>query len=314
MQSTKYRYLFMGTPEFAVTVLNHLIETIGAPLLVVSQPDKPVGRKALLTMSPVKAYAVERGLPVLTPDRLSDDETLTSLIDYRADFVVTAAYGKILPLALLASPTHGCLNVHASLLPRYRGASPVSSAILAGDDATGVTIMSMDQGIDTGPLLSRIHVAIAPDDTTETLMHKLALAAGPLLVETIDGVLHGSLSEEPQNNDEATLTRQLKKADGVLDFKRDAAYLERQVRAMQPWPRAYATLATRLIYVLAAEVIEAAEHEALPGTIVALDAGIDVACGQGVLRLLRILPAGKREMAASEMAHNLRVGDAFTIE
>lgn len=314
MQSTDYRYLFMGTPEFAVTVLDHLIETIGAPLLVISQPDKPVGRKARLTMSPVKAYAVERGLPVLTPDRLSDDVTLTTLMDCRADFIVTAAYGKILPLALLAAPQHGCLNVHASLLPRYRGASPVTSAILAGDEATGVTIMSMDQGIDTGPMLSRVQVAIAADDTTESLMHKLAVVAGPLLVETIEGVWHGSIKEVAQNENEATLTRQLKKGDGALDFRRDAAFLERQVRAMLPWPRAFSTLAERVIYVLQAEVVETTSELATPGTIVALDDGIEVACGKGVLRIKRILPAGKREMAAHEMAHNLRVGDAFTIE
>lgn len=310
---TNRRYIFMGTPAFAASILEYLLGKDIKPLLVITQPDRPVGRKAILTPSPVKQLAVEHHLDVLTPERLMDDDLLQQIQSLKPEFIVTAAYGKLVPLALLALPEYGCLNVHTSLLPKYRGASPVAAAILAGDEETGVTIMQMDQGLDTGPVLTQASIPIEPADTTGSLTGKLATLAGPLLVKTLEGVLSGKLRELPQDEANATLTSRLTNKDGALDFSQSAAYLERQVRAMQPWPTAYGFLAERKINVEKAEVVSSDCLSEAPGTIVGLTAGIDIACGEGVLRLLEIVPAGSKRMPATALAHNLTLGDRFQV-
>lgn len=309
--TTKCQYIFMGTPSFAVTVLDAFSKVFGPPLLAVTQPDKPAGRKAVITPSEVKRYARERGIGVITPERLSDDQVAEQIRNLRPEVIVTAAFGKILPLSILALPERGCLNVHASLLPRHRGASPVAAAILAGDRETGVTIMQMDQGLDTGPILKQTSLVIAAEDTTGSLTARLAELAGPVLADTVQGLRAGTVREQPQDNEAATLTRILTKRDGALDFSRSAAELERRVRAMMPWPRSYCRLGDSVIHVERAVCADPVRSGPEPGTIVGLDGGIDIACREGVLRLLEIVPAGRKRMQASAMAHNLNPGDRF---
>lgn len=310
---TDRRYIFMGTPAFASSILEYLLNKGFKPLLVITQPDRPVGRKAILTPSPVKQLAVEYNVDVSTPERLMDDDLLRNIQSLKPEFIVTAAYGKLVPLALLAMPEFGCLNVHTSLLPKYRGASPVAAAILAGDKETGVTIMQMDQGLDTGPILTQKSIPIDPEDTTGSLTEKLATIAGPLLIKTLEGVLSGKLRELPQDEANASSTSLLTNKDGLMDFTTSAVYLERQVRAMKPWPKAYGFLADRKINVEKAEVISEDRVSEAPGTIVGLTGGIDIACGQGVLRLLEIVPAGSKRMPATALAHNLTLGDRFRV-
>ena len=229
----------MGTPLFSVSIIEALIE-ISTVVAVVTQPDKPVGRGKKMEASPVKEKALQDDIPVLEPKRLRKDaDILETLRNYCADLFVVAAYGQILPLNVLEMPKYGCINVHASLLPRWRGASPIQSAILAGDEKTGVTIMQMDEGMDTGAILIQRDLPVLREDTGETLSNRLSELGRDLLIEVLPAYLRGDLKPIPQDNTQATYTSLIKKEDGFLDLNLNAVVLERKVRAFNPWPGTY---------------------------------------------------------------------------
>ncbi len=299
---TMPRIVFMGTPEFAVPSLNALIvhhEVVG----VVTQPDRPAGRGRQLSESPVKQAARAAGLAVIQPSKLREPDAMARLTAWAPDVIVVAAFGQILKPAVLDLPLHGCINVHASLLPRHRGAAPIAAAILAGDAETGITIMRMEVGLDTGPVIAKRAEPIRPDDTTATLTARLAQVGAELLSDTLPDYVSGKLQPTPQDNALATYAPQLKKEDGHLDFTRPAIELERRVRAFAPWPGAFA-LWNGHLKILRASVIEEARAE--PGVVFQSEGGLAVACGAGALLLGEIQPAGKKPMPAADFARGAR--------
>lgn len=307
------RVIFMGTPEFAVPSLQALLaqhEIAG----VVTQPDRPSGRGRKLVASPVKELALAHSLPLFQPASLRPPEAVAHLAAWRPEVIVVAAFGQILRAPVLDLPPHGCLNVHASLLPRYRGAAPIAAAILAGEAVTGVTIMRMDEGMDTGPLLAQAECPIAPDETTATLSAALADLGAQLLVDTLPGWLAGQVKARSQDSSRATYCRPLQKEDGRLDWTRPAAHLDRQVRACDPWPGAYTTWQGQRLKVLRARARPEQPSTARPGPpeatrpgqVVELDGGIGVVTGRGVLELLEVQLAGKQPVDAGAFARGQR--------
>jgi methionyl-tRNA formyltransferase len=293
----------MGTPEFAVPSLAALLRA-HTVVGVVSQPDRPAGRGRQVAAPPVKTVALAAGVPVIQPRRLSEPTAMEQLTAWAPDLIVVTAFGQILKPAVLDLPPHGCLNVHASLLPRHRGAAPIAAAILAGDTETGATIMRMDVGLDTGPILTQRTLSIAPDDTAGTLAEKLAPLGAELLIDTLPAYLAGTLTPQPQDNDLATYARQFKKEDGRLNFTRPAIELDRQVRALHPWPGAFAMLADAPFKVLQARPIPGVSGT--PGEVVDTPEGPGVVCGAGALLLLEVQPPGKRPMPARDFARGAR--------
>lgn len=296
------RVVFMGTPEFAVPTLQALDrhhEVAG----VVTQPDRPAGRGRKLLPSPVKEFAVERGLEVLQPRSLQPAGVVRHLVGWQPEVIVVAAFGQILRPEVLDLPRHGCLNVHASLLPRYRGAAPIPAAILAGDDRTGVTIMLMDPGLDTGPVLSQAESPIGSRDTTASLTDRLARMGAGLLIETLPGWLQGRLTPQPQDEALATYCRPLRKEDGRLDWTRPARYLDRQVRAADPWPGAFTTWQGQRLKVLRARPRPDWPATGEPGLVTAQDTSAGVVTGEGQLELLEVQLAGKRAMEVEVFLH-----------
>ncbi len=239
-----------------------------------------------------------RGLPVFQPETLRSPEAVARLAEWQPEVIVVAAFGQILRPDVLNLPPYGCLNVHASLLPRWRGAAPIPAAILAGDTTTGVTIMRLDEGLDTGPILAQAECPIAPDDTTATLTARLADLGARLLIETLPGWLAGEVQPRPQDPSQATYCRPLRKEDGLLDWSRPAADLDRLVRACNPWPGAYTAWQGQRLKVLRARPHPAWQGEGPPGLVVALPDGLGVVAGQGLLELLEVQLAGKKPLAA----------------
>lgn len=299
------RVLFMGTPDFAVPALRALTEQANAGLAVagvVTRPDRPAGRGRRLALSPVKQFALEHDIPVHQPGPLRRPEALALLREIAPDLIVVAAFGQLLPPEVLALPPHGCLNVHASLLPRWRGASPINAAILAGDAETGVTIMLMDAGLDTGPALARRATAIQPDETAGELSERLAEIGAELLIETVPRWLAGVLAPQVQDESLATMTRLLQKSDGRINWQRPADELARQVRAYTPWPGAFTTWDGRVLKILRATALPAA-NSLPPGACFAPsgEAPLAVACGQGALALQVIQLEGKRATPVADV-------------
>ncbi len=291
------RLAFMGTPDFAVPTLKALGEAGHDIAAVYSQPPRPAGRGHKERPSPVQAYAERHGWPVCTPASLKTAEAQADFAALNLDVAVVVAYGLILPQAILDAPRLGCVNVHASLLPRWRGAAPIQRAILAGDAETGVTIMQMDAGLDTGPMLLQERVAITAETTAETLHDRLAALGGATINRALAGLADGSLKAQPQPEDGVTYAEKLRREEGRLDWREPAATLERRVRAFTPWPGAYFEVAgekaAERIKVLAAEL---RPESGAPGSV--LDDKATVACGAGALRLTRLQRAGKAPMAA----------------
>jgi methionyl-tRNA formyltransferase len=297
------KVVFMGTPTFAVPTLRALMEPYEV-VGVVTQPARRAGRGQSVEEPPVERAARQAGLPVIQPNQLREPEAMAQLVAWAPDVIVVAAFGQLLRQAALALPAHGCLNVHASLLPRHRGAAPIPAAILAGDAETGVTIMRMDAGLDTGPCLAQRAEAIYPDDTAVTLSERLASLGAKLLIEVLPGYLAGTLTLRPQDAARATYAPQLKKQDGHLDFSLPAAELERRVRAFTPWPGAFALWNQRSIKILRAVVVDTPPGQT--GHVIKTDEGPAVTCGSAGLLLLEVQPAGKRPMSASEFALGAR--------
>jgi methionyl-tRNA formyltransferase len=291
----------MGTPDFAVPTLTALIESEYEVVAVVTQPDRPSGRGKLLTPPPVRRVAEQASIAVLQPKSLKPEPVVAELAALRPDLIVVAAFGQILRPNVLALPPHGCLNVHASLLPRWRGAAPVAAAIRAGDPHTGVTIMQMDEGLDTGPILASRAIPIRPDHTGGALALELASLGADLLMETLPGWLAGQLEAQPQADELATYAPRLNKEDGQVDWRRPAQEIERQVRAFSPWPGTFTHGPRGQIKILEVEVAPDLRSGQTPGTIFEQERSVYVMTGAGALRLITVQPAGKRPMPAAAM-------------
>lgn len=308
----------MGTPDFAVPTLTALDDAHFADVVgVVTQPDRPTGRGRRLAPPEVKRVALERDLPLFQPRSLRAPEAVAQLATWEPDVIVVAAFGQILRQNVLDLPPYGSLNVHASLLPRWRGAAPIPAAILAGDEFTGVTIMRMDAGLDTGPILAQREEPVQPDDTRATLEKRLAQRGAELLVEMLPPYLVGDLLPQPQPAEGVTYAGQLHKEDGLLDWSHPAIELDRRVRAFNPWPGAFTTWRGKRLKVLRAAPLPDWQGDASPGTVVALDDGVvvAVATGEGALRLEEVQLAGKRPMDVAAFLCGQRecVGSQFGV-
>jgi methionyl-tRNA formyltransferase len=306
------RIVFMGTPAFAVDSLRACLD-VGEVVAVVTQPDKPKGRGQALSISPVKALAQEKGLPVLQPQRIRHTPFAEELRQLAPEVCVVTAYGKILPRDVLEVPPRGCVNVHASLLPRFRGAAPIQWAIAQGDSETGVCLMKMDEGMDTGPVLACRRVSISPGDTAATLHDTLAALGGQLLREELPRYLQGVLAPRPQPEEGVVMAPMIDKEHGRLDFRKSAVELERRLRAFHPWPGTFTTLEGGLLKVHEAHV---GEGRGAPGEVLAAGpSGLEVACGEGSLVLTRVQPEGRRVMSAKELLAGRKVqrGDRFPV-
>lgn len=288
--------IFFGTPHFAVPSLRALLDAGEEVALVVSQPDRPKGRGHLLAPPPVKECARERGIPVIQPTKMRDPELHEQLRALNPEFIIVVAYGRILPPAILEIPRRGCVNVHGSLLPRYRGAAPIQWSIINGDAETGVCTMLMDEGLDTGPELLCERMPIADDDTTESLFARLAEVGAAALVRTLHGMRDGSVLPKPQQG-EVVYAPPLRKEDGRMDWKRSAAALAHQVRGMHPWPGAFCYLGGERIKVLRAHP---EPGSAAPGLVARASSGVlCVGTGDGLLSMDELQPEGKKAMPAA---------------
>jgi len=299
------RIIYAGTPLFAVPALQALAADDSVELVAVyTQPDRPSGRGQKLTPSPVKEAALALGIPVEQPLTLRDESAQAVLADYQPDLMVVAAYGLILPVPVLDTPRLGAINIHASLLPRWRGAAPIARAIEAGDPETGITIMQMAQGLDTGDMLHKVELAIEPTDTAATLHDRLAELGAQALMAALPGIVAGSITPEPQDDALACYAAKLSKAEGRLDWRESADLLARRVRAFDPWPVAYTEFKSAPLRIWSAEV-EPHSPKAQPGTVVTVDAsGFVVSTAAGGLRVLACQQAGGKRISATDFARN----------
>ena len=300
------KIIFAGTPEFAATALEQLIASNHDVVAVYTQPDRPAGRGRKLKPSPVKELALANGLAVFQPVSLKDHEVQQQLADQAADLMIVAAYGLILPKAVLDLPPLGCINIHASLLPRWRGAAPIQRAILAGDAETGITIMQMDVGLDTGDMLLKLSCTIEQTDTAASLHDKLAELGAQAVTQALEKLTAGELMPQKQDDSKANYATKLEKAEAIIDWTLPALDINRQVRAFNPWPVAQTQLGEKVLRIWEAELLEL-DSQAKAGTIIHADKrGIDVATGMGVLRLKKIqLPGGKPMDVASFLNSNI---------
>jgi len=288
------RLAFAGTPEFARVALASLVEADFDVSLVLTQPDRPAGRGQKLSSSPVKQFALDHSIPVFQPEHLKDPASHAPLIACAPDVLVVAAYGLILPQTILDIPRFGCLNIHASLLPRWRGAAPIQRALEAGDRSTGITIMQMEAGLDTGPMLMREPLAIAPDDTTATLHDKLANLGGQLIVTALKQ--REQLRPTPQPSEGITYAHKIMKSEGVIDWRQPAIEIERRIRAFDPFPGCTAELQGLPLKIWAATVLSEPSGQR---------EDICVPCGEGTLRITQVQRAGGKRMSASQLLHGV---------
>ena len=302
----KLKLIFAGTPDFAARHLAALLSSGHEVVAVYTQPDKPAGRGQKLTASPVKELALAHSLPVYQPASLRNEAAQAELAALGADLMVVVAYGLILPKAVLDTPRLGCINVHGSLLPRWRGAAPIQRSIWAGDAETGVTIMQMDVGLDTGAMIRKVSCPIAADETSASLYNKLAGLGPQALVDTLDAMAAGDTVAEPQDDALANYAEKLSKEEARIDWSMDAVAIERCIRAFNPWPISWFEVAGQTVKVWQAEVVPQAHGQAA-GTLLKADKqGIEVATGQGVLRLLTLQPPGKKAMSVSDLLNSRR--------
>lgn len=300
------RIVFAGTPEFALASLKALVDAGRKPIAVYTQPDRPAGRGRKLTASPVKQFADAQGVDVHQPESLRDAEAIEALRALQPDLLVVAAYGLILPQEVLDIPTRGCLNVHASVLPRWRGAAPIQAAILAGDETTGVSLMQMTAGLDCGPVFAESVVTIGADESAAELHDRLAQLGGELLIARLDEIVAGEIAAIEQDEALANYAPKIQKADAELDFSLSAAELHRRVRAYNPAPGAWFMRGEHRIKVWRAEVDDAVDAEA--GSIQQYDAdGVVIACGSGGLRLVEMQAPGKRRSPVHEFVQQIDI-------
>ena len=304
--SKPLKIVFAGTPDFAARHLAALLSSEHDVIAVYTQPDRPAGRGKKLTASPVKNIALEHDIPVYQPENFKSDEAKQQLADLDADIMVVVAYGLLLPQAVLDTPKLGCINVHGSILPRWRGAAPIQRSIWAGDAETGVTIMQMDIGLDTGDMLKIATLPIEPIDTSASMYEKLAELGPVALVDCLADIAEGKAAPEKQDDALANYAKKLSKEEACIDWADDAEHIERCIRAFNPWPMSYFVVAEQNVKVWQANV-EADNQGKAPGTVLAADKqGILVATGQGALRLTELQPPGKKAMKAQDLLNSRR--------
>ena len=297
------KIVFMGTPDFASESLKALLSCPKHQVVgVISQPDRPVGRHQVLQPTATKQVAREAGIPVWQPERIKAEENLELLASLSPDVIVVAAYGQILPKSILELPKYGCVNVHGSLLPAYRGAAPIQRALLEGNQTTGITTMQMDVGMDTGDILLQREIPITKEDTSGSLFEKLAALGGELLLETLDELEKGNITPKKQDESLATYAPMLKKEEGLLDFSRTAKELDCQIRAMDPWPGAYTFLSGKRIKILEAVL---SDETGETGLLLPQKEAV-VCCKEGALRILKLQPEGKKPQTGEEFMRGLR--------
>lgn len=305
------KIVFMGTPDYAAGALDALVKAGHEIVLVVTQPDKPKGRSGQFTPPPVKEYALKKNLPVFQPERIKRPEAVEELKRYPAELFVVAAFGQILSQEILDMPKYGCLNIHASLLPKYRGASPIQHVIIDGEEKTGITIMQMDAGIDTGDMLYKKEIPIGDEDTFETLHDRLTALGGETITEALELLEQGKLTGEPQDDGRSCYAPLITKAMGKLDFTKDAAALDRQIRGMTPWPSAYTFYNGKQLKIWKARP-EKRQISAKPGEIVEVTKDcIRAAAGDGVLCIWELQLEGKKRMSAHDflLGVKMKAGD-----
>jgi len=309
--------VFFGTPQFAVPTLRRLLDSGHSVAGVITQPDRPRGRGQKVSHAPVKALALERGIPVYQPDRLKPPEVADTLRAWNADLGVVAAYGRIIPEHLLTIPRFGMINVHASLLPKYRGAAPVHRAVISGDDQTGVTIMRVVKELDAGGMFAKVTRPIGPDETSDVVEAALSEIGADLLLTVVAQIDSGTAREEPQDDAQATYAPRLTKEEGLIDWSQSASGIHNRVRGLYPWPHAYTFLkGTRLIVLRSAVSTRTAGVSASrPGTILrATSEAVHVATGDGELAIVEVQPEGRRAMRVHDflLGHRLGPGEAFS--
>ncbi|MED5020209.1 methionyl-tRNA formyltransferase [Paenibacillus chibensis] len=293
--------VFMGTPAFAVPSLRMLLAEGYNVVAVVTQPDRPQGRKKVLTPTPIKEVALEHGIPVLQPQRMRNPEAVAELAAYKPDLIVTAAYGQILPKAVLDLPANGCVNVHGSLLPKYRGGAPIQRCIINGETETGITLMYMAEGLDTGDMIAQVKVSIEEEDTSGTLFDKLSIAGADLLKEQMPRLTAGKLEAQVQDEQQATYAPNLKRKDEKIDWNRSTVDIYNQIRGLVPFSGGFTLWNGDVFKVWSSRKAEKASKEAAPGTVLQLaEQGIEVKTGDASLWLTRIQPSGKKQMDAAE--------------
>jgi methionyl-tRNA formyltransferase len=309
-----WRILFFGSPTFAIPTLKNLLQGPDEVVAVVTQPDREKGRGRKVFPCPVKEVALQHGLTLLQPEKVREEVFLEKIKDLQSELFVVVAYGQILPKSLLQIPKYGAVNVHASLLPKYRGAAPIAWAILKGDRVTGVTTIAMDEGMDTGGILLQTEIPIGEKDTNETLHDRLALSGAQLLVETLKGMKEGDLHPVPQDHSRATLAPPLKKEDGRIDWGKEAREIDRRVRALNPWPGTLTEWNGQLLKIIKGEVREeTSKGKTGRITWVGLDS-IEVATGKGSFLIKEVQPEGKRRMSVRDFlaGHPIPVGTNFS--
>lgn len=304
------RIVFMGTPDFAVPCLQRLLEDGHEVPAVFTQPDKPVGRHAVLTPPPVKQLALSHGIPVYQPTKMRDGTAAALLRELAPDCLVVVAYGRILPQEILDVPPRGCVNIHGSLLPRYRGAAPIQWSVIRGETVTGVTSMFMDAGMDTGDIIDTLTTPIGENETAGELFERLAPLGARLLSTTLAAIADGTVTRRPQNDAEATMAPMLEKAMGRLDLTRPARELHNQVRGMNPWPGAFCTAGGKTLKIHETRV---AAGSGAPGTLLCADP-VTIACGEGALQLVTVQPEGKPRMAAEAWLRGARLPQGARLE
>ncbi len=293
--------VFMGTSPFAISSLRALKDLGFRISLVVTTPDKPKGRGLQLSSPVVKEEALRLGLPLIQPESIKDQGFIEKISAISPDFIVVAAYGKILPPQLLSIPKKAPVNVHASLLPKYRGPAPIQWAIINGERKTGVTTMIMDEGVDTGPILLQREIEMLPDENAEELEKRLSIIGGELLIETLDGLFSGAIKPIPQDHEHASYARFIKKEDGNIDWHMDAEAIHNRIRGLQPWPGAYTFIGETMLKIYVSKVIDREVSSIFPGTVIAAEGnGLKVATGKGIIAILEIQREGKRRLPISE--------------
>lgn len=305
------RLIFMGTPDFSVPTLKALIESRHEIVGVYTQPDREQGRGKKLVFSPVKQCAMEAGLPVFQPKSLRKQAVIDEMRALRADAIIVVAYGQILRKAVLEMTEYGCINVHGSLLPKYRGAAPIQWAVLNGEKTSGVTIMQLDEGIDTGDILARKEIVLDEKETGDSLFEKLSVLGGPLLLEVLEALENGTAVREKQGDSPTEYARMLDKSMGLLDFTRPAAELERLVRGLNSWPSAYTYLNGKMLKVWMSDAAEDSS-DAEPGTVIQVTKkDFTVKCGTDALKITELQPEGKKRMetAAFLLGYRICPGD-----